>query len=523
MPSRREFLSLSAGAGIAGCFAAPQLLLPISPLTAAQAKVTPDLVELKPEIEPIVRLIENTPREKCFEMMVDQLKQGLPYRNFLAALFLAGIRNVNPQPPGFKFHCVFVIHAAHQASLDAPAQDRLLPLFWALDSFKDAQQQDIREGDFHLKPFRGGMPSESQAWKSFHDAMDNWDEQGADAAMMTLVLTRSSHEIIAGLWRYGARDYRNIGHKAIFVANTWRTLQTIGWRHAEPALRSLVLGLLDFGRDERVNNYAFEDQSYAGNLEVARSIVKTVRPEWSLRFNGPLGKENQAATGELLAEIRKGDAASATAVVVRQLTTGHPVAFQAQSAWDAVHLAAGELMMRQPGIFGIHTVTSAHALRYAFETAGDPETRLLMLLQAIGWMCQFTNFMSTTRGGLKSVEEVEIQPAKLAGTPAEAIEEVLSLVGKQPAEAAAKAHAFAHRYEGTPAVDQFARSAYQLIFRKGTDAHDYKYSTSIFGDLSLVSPHVRPHMLAAAAYNLRGSTQADSAVMQRARDAIARL
>jgi hypothetical protein len=34
---------------------------------------------------------------------------------------LAGIRNINPRPPGFALHCVFVIHSAHIISLEAPA------------------------------------------------------------------------------------------------------------------------------------------------------------------------------------------------------------------------------------------------------------------------------------------------------------------------------------------------------------------------------------------------------------------
>ncbi len=30
--------------------------------------------------------------------------------------------------------------------------------------------------------------------------------------------------------RYGCRDFRSIGHKAIYVANAWRTLNTVGWQ-----------------------------------------------------------------------------------------------------------------------------------------------------------------------------------------------------------------------------------------------------------------------------------------------------
>ena len=50
---------------------------------------------------------------------------------------------------------------------------------------------------------------------------------------------------------------------------------------------------------------------------------------------------------------------------------------QATCLWDAVHLAAGELMMRQPGIYGIHTVTSVNGLRYAFEQAASVQSAAL--------------------------------------------------------------------------------------------------------------------------------------------------
>ena len=45
---------------------------------------------------------------------------------------------------------------------------------------------------------------------------------------------------VRDLLRYGARDFRAIGHKAIYVANSCRTLESIGWQHAEPVLRSLA-------------------------------------------------------------------------------------------------------------------------------------------------------------------------------------------------------------------------------------------------------------------------------------------
>src|SRR5438309_1918639 len=83
-------------------------------------------------------------------------------------LFLAGVRNVQPRPVGFKFHTVLVINSAHMLGQTAAVNERLLPLFWALDTFKNAQAQDVKEGDWTLsKVDEAHLPSPSQAKSAF--------------------------------------------------------------------------------------------------------------------------------------------------------------------------------------------------------------------------------------------------------------------------------------------------------------------------------------------------------------------
>jgi hypothetical protein len=84
--SRRDVLY-----GLSGTLASPLLL------SRADAEVTPDIVKFRPEMEPLVALIERTPREQCAEMVVEQLRSGVSYRQVLAALFLAH---------GAPVHCV---------------------------------------------------------------------------------------------------------------------------------------------------------------------------------------------------------------------------------------------------------------------------------------------------------------------------------------------------------------------------------------------------------------------------------
>src|ERR671939_501533 len=88
------------------------------------------------------------------------------------------------------------------------------------------------------------VPPAPKAAAAFCAAMDDWDVPRADEAAAAVARSLPPQEAFELFVRYGARDFRDIGHKAIFVANSFRTLQTIGWQHAEPVLRSLTFACL---------------------------------------------------------------------------------------------------------------------------------------------------------------------------------------------------------------------------------------------------------------------------------------
>ena len=136
---RRSFLQIAAGTTALAGLGDLGFLAQLHPVSASEGKLDPKLVRLDPEIEPLVRLLENTPRERVLEEVAMRLRRGLTYRELLAALFLSGVRNIEPRPVGFKFHAVLVINSAHLASLSSPDSDRWLPIFWALDYFKSSQ------------------------------------------------------------------------------------------------------------------------------------------------------------------------------------------------------------------------------------------------------------------------------------------------------------------------------------------------------------------------------------------------
>ena len=191
--SRRCFLS-TASASISVLSARP-LIAGLMPVSDEQIKAAGGIVQLRPEIEPLVKLIEDTPRQQLLEEIGSRIRKGLSYRELLAALLLAGVRNVEPRPAvGFKFHAVLVVNSAHLASLASPDADRWLPILWALDEFKSSQSKDVNEGNWTMSPVdESHIPSASQVREFFHNSMRQWDEAQADVAAGTFVRVLSPH------------------------------------------------------------------------------------------------------------------------------------------------------------------------------------------------------------------------------------------------------------------------------------------------------------------------------------------
>lgn len=490
---RRSFLK-SLGGGLAGSVAGWSSLTPVA-RALEDIRVTPEKVRLQPEMEGVVRWIEQTPRARIFDVAVRELQKGLSYRQLLAGLFLAGIRNIKPRPVGFKFHAVMVIESAHQLALDAPRDDRLLPFFWALDNFKRSQAEDVREGDWRLGPVKEAeVPPAGKARAQFVEAMERWDEEAADAAVAGLYRAVGAAEVMELLWPYGARDWRNIGHKIIFTAHSFRTLETIGWQHAEPVLRSLVYGLLNGSRSDTA-------LPYQSNLEA----LPRVRPTW------PTGKPDRGATKSMLDSLRHAEPHEAASEAIDLVNRG----VAASSVWDAVMLMAGELVLRQPGIVTLHAMTASNSLHYAYQASGKDSTRILTLLQAVSWLTLFRE-ATRQRDGLPQHPRIDsLEPAGEKTAPT--VEAIFADLSKDRVLSARQVLAYARENRSwAPFLD----TARQLTLSKGTDAHHYKFAAAVFEEALKVSPHWQPQILAASTSLLRSAAEPDSPLLKRTREAL---
>src|SRR6185295_11837682 len=245
-----------------------------------------------------------------------------------------------------------------------------------------------------------------------------------------------------------ARDFRELGHKEIYTANSFRCLETIGWRHGEPILRSLVFAMLDrVGAKENPAKADLPaDRPFRRNLEAAKKI----RAGWLD------GKPSGDATQEMLLAIRDGSALDTSEKVVELLNRG----VAPRSLFDAFFDGAGELLMRSPGIQSLHATTFTNAVHYAWQHTRDEETRKLLLLQNAAFLPLF-------RGGSKDkgihIDSLEPEPLQASG--AAAIEEIFGDVSKDKTRLSASRKILAYLKE-SPDPKPLADAARRLVFLK---------------------------------------------------------
>lgn len=502
--NRRSFLQTSAAGAVA--FGSQfSFLAGLPTVSASEAGSAPEIVRLPERVEPLVRLIEETPRNELIEKLAAQVRQGRSYQELLAALMLAGVRNVRPYPAvGFKFHAVLVVNSCHLASLAGPDQDRWLPLFWALDYFKSSQSEEARSSGWRMPAVNeSALPSPERAREEFIAAMESWDAERADRATSALVRTAGATEIFNLYARFAARDFRSIGHKAIYLANSWRTLQVIGWEYAEPVLRSLTSAILNHqGEPNPAQNDLAADRTWRAQ----EPLLAQLPASWLA------GVADDGAVRGLHQAYREAAPVEVVSRTVELIQRGTAV----QSIWDAVFTGAGELLMRQPGIVGLHGLTTANAMHYLFQNVADENLRKQLLLQASAFNAHFRE-AARGRGQLGSQLEQDLVPVAPIGSGGEAVEEILRDVSQDRRQAAAKVLGYLSAGGNPEALVDGAR---RLVFLKGRDAHDYKYSSAVLEDYAHVSPAWQHKFLALSVFNLKGTADRDSPLAEQTRSAL---
>ena len=180
---------------------------------------------------------------------------------------------------------------------------------------------------------------------------------------------------------------------------------------------------------------------------------------------------------------------------------------------------AAELLLRRPGLVAVHAVTTTNALHFAYHASADDLTRRLLLLQNAAFLPLFRE----AAGSEESLADLRVDkfPShELQTSGAEAVEEILAEVSNDRLAAAGKTLAYLHAGGSSKELIDAAR---RLVFLKGNDPHDYKFSSAVFEDFYHLSFAWRGRYLAAAMMQLRGSEGPDNELIGRIRFALERL
>jgi hypothetical protein len=479
----------------------------------------PATVRFGPDVEPIVRQIEDTPRTDCVRVLIDELRKGLPYRRLLAGVFFAGIRRLN------SFHDVYKIQPVHQVCSQLRPEERLLPLFWAVDGFK--KRQEDWENPL-LTELTGALPASSEAAAELAAALETADLETVERALVVLARNKNSRPAVEQLWLYGCRNGGAGGHGAIAVASCLRALDTIGWEHAEPVLRVVLRDVAALGGKGRRDVYCLANEGRADRH------VEQLPQGWGA------GRFNREATLELFGLLRNGKTDEACDLAVNQLLQG----IGAKAIWDAVHLATAELMVRHKSGWGVasrplHSNTSTAALRYAASASDSMRTRLLALLQGVAWAGDKTAAELQTKT-LRDIEILQLAPAALPAEPEEAVAEIFAQLPPRHYHWDAQAKQAVTTYGERSDADEACRKVFALAQRipdartlymqaarswmcqKSTDdPHDYKFLATILEEAEAGSPEWQPHILAASVHFIHGKQSPDYHAVQQAREALA--
>ena len=451
----------------------------------------------------LLQMLEESPRERVPRELVARIRGGARYEDVLAALTMATVRNVQPYPDvGFKYHAVMMLRAIHAATPALPPADRWLPAIWAADYFKESQSEEQASGSWR-QPARPALPDgDAHAVRAaLISALDHWDRDAADAAIVRYAQLASVGEIFAVLFSYGLRDLRAIGHKAISVSNAHVLTVLLGATQAEPLLRSTVAALLN--SDDEANP-ASHDLAPDRPSRKNRQRLGQIPAAWQQ------GHDDAVARSDLRSALYQLSAEDAGGAVVELLRRG----ISPEAIWRVLFDTAAELVLRQPGIVAVHAQTTANALHYAYRLSADDSTRQLALLQCAAFVAMFRQ-MTGARPADLNLTALRPLPVEHSGEDAIAAVFAELSAGNR---LQASGRCLSYLQSGGDAERVIAAARHHVVYG-AQEAHDYKFAEAVFDNYTQFhDPAWRARFLSAGMAYFKPPARRPGAVVEEARE-----
>ncbi len=334
-------------------------------------------------LEPLVRLLQETPADRVLPVIVRHLRDGVDLRTWVAAGALANARTFGGEDY-VGFHTLMALSPAYHMAMESPAELRALPVLKVL--YRNTQRIQERGGRRAevLHPVEGApIPEGRPAGQVLQEAVRRKDIQAAEQVFATA--SRGSPEAAFNHLLMAVQDHTEV-HRVVLPYRAWDLLGIIGKEQAHTLLRQSVRYCVNAEPAQR-----------AVAADEPRAILPRLLEEHHLLEREPGTRAlDAAAVSEIADTIFVSTPAQAAGAVASALAEG----IAPGALGEAITLAANQLILRdagrtareeQPGkvigsvhgdSIGVHAMDSANAWRNMARMATPRNTVACLILGA---------------------------------------------------------------------------------------------------------------------------------------------
>lgn len=377
--SRREFLADVSRATVAasvGISLASEL--GIAPALAGEVS---DKLEFG-ALEPLVRLMQETPANKLLPILAGKLQSGTDLRQLTAAGALANARTFGGEDY-IGFHTMMALSPAWHMSRELSGAQQALPVFKVLYRNTNRIQEFGGPAKEVLHPVKPGTLSASQSGgEAIRDAVRRKDTAGAE--QMLAALAQRSPEDAFNSMLLAVQEQSEV-HRVVMPYRAWDLLDVIGREHAHTMLRQSV-------------HYCVRAESWRNaNWDGPTALLAKLLDQHKLLDQKPGARAAEDKWVDQLSQtIFKSTPAQAAEAVAAALAEG----FAPAAVGEAISLAANQLILRDHGrppqqevagkpvgsvhgdSVGVHACDSANAWRNMARVSNSRNTFACLILGA---------------------------------------------------------------------------------------------------------------------------------------------
>jgi hypothetical protein len=390
--TRREFLAdVGRATLVASVGSTLATNLGLAPAFAADA---PEPLNFG-SLEPLVRLMQETPASGLLPALADRLKAGTDLRRLTAAAALANARTFGGEDY-VGFHTLMALAPAYHMAREMPDALRPLPVFKVLYRNTNRIQEKGGRKEEVLHPVKpAALPEARPGAETLRAAVHRKDVDAAEAAFAALA--RLSPEDAFNDLLHTVQDTTEV-HRVVLPYRAWDLLDVTGREHAHTLLRQSV-------------RYCVRNESYSadGVWGEPRTLLPKLLEQHRLLDRSPGTRAADDKWVEDFSQtIFKSTATQAAEAAAAALAEG----FAPDAIGEAISLAANQLVLRDLGrppaqespgkptgsvhgdSIGVHACDSANAWRNMARVSNARNTFACLILGAYQAALDRTN-----RGG----------------------------------------------------------------------------------------------------------------------------